>query len=277
MTIGQVKTASNAHGRALNGTNFATSTRAAYTSVKGCVPTSAKFVKNKELCVAALAANEIDTVILDMDGTLLDLHFDREVWNRLLPERFAIASGCTVEAAQIEVATRMGSSRRTLEWYRLDHWHDVLGIDLAALEVEFSHLVRPRPGAIEFLEALAASDLRLILATNAEPRSMQRKFDITGIDRYFDVIGCSHHFGTCKEDPTFWPAFTSKLAIDPSTALLIDDDHNVVQAAIAFGIAYVLGVRCPGSGGPELTSDSFHCLDEFDELQRAVTATLAAR
>ena len=68
-----------------------------------------------------------------MDGTLLDLHFDQEVWNRLLPERFAHASGCTVEAAQIEVAARMGSSNRTLAWYRLDHWHDILGIDLAAL------------------------------------------------------------------------------------------------------------------------------------------------
>ncbi len=234
-------------------------------------------MKSKDLCIAALVANEIETVILDMDGTLLDLHFDQEVWNRLLPERYAIASGCTIESAQTEVAARMCSSKRTLAWYRLDHWYDILGIDLAALEVEFSHLVQPRPGAIELLEVLAASELRVILATNAEPRSMQRKFDITGIDRYFDAIGCSHHYGTCKEDPIFWPAFTSELAIDPSTALFIDDDHNVLHTAIAFGIAYVYGVRRPSSRGPELTSDNFHCLEEFDELRMAVSETLVAR
>jgi len=264
----------SAHGRVSNDPNYATSIRVAYISAVGRARISAKCVKNNEQSVAALTANDIDTVILDMDGTLLDLHFDQEVWNRMLPERFALASGCTVDTAMTEVAQRMRSANRTLAWYRLDHWHEVLGIDLAALEVEFSHLVQPRPGAIEFLKILAESALRVVLATNAEPGSMQRKFDLTGIDRYFDEIGNSHHYGTCKEDPAFWPAFTNKLAIDPSTALLIDDDHAVLQTAIKFGIANVYGVRRPSSSGPELASTDFHCINSFDELLNALSSIL---
>lgn len=33
--------------------------------------------------------NAIDTVLLDMDGTLLDLHFDNHFWLQHLPQRYA--------------------------------------------------------------------------------------------------------------------------------------------------------------------------------------------
>jgi HAD superfamily hydrolase (TIGR01509 family) len=229
----------------------------------GLAPTLAKYVNKK---IARPGADEIDTVILDMDGTLLDLHFDQEVWNRVLPRRFASASGCSVESAKAEVAARLDSAKGTLDWYCLDYWEDILGIDLAALEIEHAHLVRPRPGAIEFLERLAKSPHRVVLATNAQPSSMQRKFDITGIDRYFDGIRSSHHYGTCKEDPKFWPVFTADLAIDPSRSIFIDDSHAVLQAALQFGIAYVYGIRQPSSFGQEFSSTKFHCIGAFDEL-----------
>ena len=228
--------------------------------------TSAKYVNKKVEDFAVPSVEEIDTVILDMDGTLLDLHFDQEVWNRVLPERFAAASGCSVEAARAEVTARMDPAKGTLDWYCLDYWEDVLGINLAALEVEHDHLVRPRPGAIDFLETVAKSTHRIILATNAQPASMQRKFDITGIDRYFDGIRSSHYYGMCKEDPTFWPAFTADLVIDPARALFIDDTHAVLRAARQFGIAYIYGIRRPSMHGQMFSSTEFHCINTFDEL-----------
>ena len=33
--------------------------------------------------------SEIDTVMFDMDGTLLDLHFDNFFWHKLVPEHFS--------------------------------------------------------------------------------------------------------------------------------------------------------------------------------------------
>ncbi|HBB77952.1 MAG TPA: haloacid dehalogenase, partial [Pseudomonas sp.] len=39
--------------------------------------------------MASLPWSDIDTVLLDMDGTLLDLHFDNQFWLEHLPQRYA--------------------------------------------------------------------------------------------------------------------------------------------------------------------------------------------
>ena len=35
----------------------------------------------------------IDTILLDMDGTLLDLHYDNHFWQVYVPEKFAEKPG----------------------------------------------------------------------------------------------------------------------------------------------------------------------------------------
>ena len=201
-----------------------------------------------------------------MDGTLLDLYFDTQVWGVTLPERFARAAGLSLAEAGEEVARRLDSARGTLDWYCLDHWTAQLGIDVAGLEQELGHLVTPRPGAIAFLEQLAAAPPRVILATNAHPSGMRRKFALTGIDRYFDAIASSHDYGDCKETQRFWQTFTAAFDIEPSKALLIDDNHNVLTAARDFGIAYLYGVSLPDTRGPVSASEEFCCLDTFGAL-----------
>jgi putative hydrolase of the HAD superfamily len=215
---------------------------------------------------AAAPWDQIETVILDMDGTLLDLYFDTQVWGVALPQRFAQAAGLTLADAGAEVARRLDSARGTLDWYCLDYWTAQLGIDVAALETELGHLVTPRPGAIAFLSELAAAPVRVILATNAHPSGMQRKFDRTGIDRYFDAIASSHNYGDCRETQRFWQTFPAAFAIGPATALLIDDNHNVLAAARDFGIAHLYGVSLPDTCGEISVSDEFYCLDSFTEL-----------
>jgi putative hydrolase of the HAD superfamily len=95
---------------------------------------------------------------------------------------------------------------------------------------------------------------------------MRRKFALTGIDRYFDALASSHDYGACKEAAGFWSAFTAEHAIDSTSAFLLDDNHAVLRAARAFGIASVYGVQYPDSLGERKTSDEFHCIGSFDEL-----------
>jgi putative hydrolase of the HAD superfamily len=50
--------------------------------------------------------NNIDTVLLDMDGTLLDLHFDNYFWLTHVPQRYAEAHGIDAEEAKTRLHTQ---------------------------------------------------------------------------------------------------------------------------------------------------------------------------
>ena len=59
--------------------------------------------------------NVIDTVLLDMDGTLLDLHFDNHFWMEHLPRVYAEKQQITLEASFTQLSDRFHSGRGTLE------------------------------------------------------------------------------------------------------------------------------------------------------------------
>jgi putative hydrolase of the HAD superfamily len=53
--------------------------------------------------MSPLPWNVIDTVLLDMDGTLLDLHFDNHFWLEHLPQRYAEHHGISRAMADLEL------------------------------------------------------------------------------------------------------------------------------------------------------------------------------
>ncbi|MHB1015789.1 MAG: hypothetical protein ACYC2W_11000 [Desulfurivibrionaceae bacterium] len=48
----------------------------------------------------------IDTVLLDMDGTLLDRHFDDYFWEHYVPENYALAHDLSIDGARQELLAR---------------------------------------------------------------------------------------------------------------------------------------------------------------------------
>ena len=49
---------------------------------------------------------KISTVLLDMDGTLLDLHFDNYFWQEYVPDRYAEKHGISLARAKEELSPR---------------------------------------------------------------------------------------------------------------------------------------------------------------------------
>ena len=47
--------------------------------------------------------NDIKTVLLDVDGTLLDLHFDNSVWDNALPEAFATKHNLSMSESRLSL------------------------------------------------------------------------------------------------------------------------------------------------------------------------------
>jgi len=71
----------------------------------------------------------IDTILLDMDGTLLDLHFDNHFWLDHLPRRYGEIAGLPEVQARKRLHDDYQSLRGTLNWYCLDYWCQELAVE----------------------------------------------------------------------------------------------------------------------------------------------------
>ena len=211
----------------------------------------------------------IDTVLLDMDGTLLDLHFDNWFWQELLPERWGAARGLDLAAAQRELRPVFAQEEGTLNWYCIDHWTRTLGLDVAALKREHEHEIRVHPHVVEFLDAVRGLGKRVVLVTNAHRAVLDIKLGATGIGGHFDAVHSSHDYGVPKEDPAFWQRLAAREPCDRATTLFVDDSRAVLEAARDHGIAFIIAVAKPDSTRAARTHGGFRHIHDFSELMPA--------
>lgn len=208
----------------------------------------------------------VNTVFLDMDGTLLDLHFDNHFWREHVPVRFAEKHGLGVDEAREQLFPIFANAEGTLDWYCVDYWSRELDLDIAGLKREVDHLIAVHPHVIEFLDQLRASSKRVVLVTNAHGKSVDIKFEKTKIGGHFDRVICSHDLGLPKEDFDFWEKLQQTEPFERESTLLIDDSLPVLRSARNYGIAHLLAVYNPDSKGPRRDVETFAALEHFSDL-----------
>ena len=210
--------------------------------------------------------NHIDTVLLDMDGTLLDLHFDNHFWLRHVPDAIARREGISPDVALEALRERYRRVQGSLQWYCVDHWSAELGLPISELKEEVSHFIRVHPFAFDFLSAARQAGKRLFLVTNAHVASLALKLRRTSLGGYLDDIIVSHDLGLPKEAPGFWLRLHSRVPFDPARTLLVDDSLPVLRAAKAYGIRYLLAVSEPDSHQAPRPTDEFTAIRNFSEI-----------
>lgn len=208
----------------------------------------------------------IDVVLLDMDGTLLDLNFDNHFWQEFVPLRYAELHGLELADAKCELAPRFRAMEGKLEWYCLDYWSAELRLNIAGLKLELAGLIAVHPHVTEFLDAVRASGRQLLLVTNAHRDSLKLKMERTCLNRFFDQIIVSHDFGLAKEQPGFWQAMRERHLFDVDRALLVDDSLAVLRSAKQFGIAELVAISKPDSRSPSRTITEFRSIEDFRAL-----------
>lgn len=200
---------------------------------------------------------QCDTLMLDMDGTILDLAFDNYVWRQLVVSRYAEHQGLEYEIARDRLYARYLSIEGDLEWYCLDHWSERLGFDVLALHEEVHERIRYLPGAKEFLQVVHAADVRVLLVTNSHPDTLSLKDGTLGFSAYFDGIYSSHTYGHAKERQDFWRALQDDVEFDPETTVFVDDTPRVLRAATEYGIRKSVVVTYPDTSEPPRTNGEF--------------------
>ena len=218
----------------------------------------------------ALAWRDIDTVLLDMDGTLLDLHYDNHFWIELLPQRYAEHHGISRAMAELEILPLFERNAGSLNWYCLDFWTAELKLPIRELKQETANLIALRPDADTFLAALRDAGKRVILITNAHRDSLSLKLERVALAPYFERMISSHDYGFPKENQQFWSALQADTGFDPARSLFIDDTLAILRSARAFGVAHLLAVRQPDSRKPARDTEEFAAQEDYRELLKGL-------
>lgn len=214
----------------------------------------------------SLPWRDIDTVLLDMDGTLLDLHFDNHFWLEHLPKRYAEVHGVSLAMAQLELMPLFEKNAGTLNWYCTDFWSSELNLPVKDLKVEIAHLIALRPDAETFLAAIKKAGKRVVMITNAHRDSLSLKMERLELAPYFERLISSHDYGYPKENPQFWDALQDDIKFDPARSLFIDDTLPILRSAGRYGIGHLLAVREPDSRKGPKDTEEFEAVEDYRSL-----------
>jgi len=211
---------------------------------------------------------DIKFVLLDMDGTLLDLYFDDYFWGHLVPEKYAEKHNMTFGAAKDLLFKVYRSHEKTLNWTDLDFWSRELHLDIPLLTEQIRHLIEVHPHVIDFLKMLRSRRKKVFLVTNAHYKAVNIKLRKTQIGKYFDSVLCSFDVNCPKESIEFWHKAEKLLKFDKEKTLFIDDTEDVLKTAKEYGIRYLLLKARANSKIKPKKSNEFLVINDFRELMQ---------
>jgi phosphoglycolate phosphatase-like HAD superfamily hydrolase len=213
--------------------------------------------------------SDIDTVVLDIDGTLVDSNYHHTLaWSRAFHQH-----GHEVPLWRIHRANGMGGDRLVAE-VAGDDVEDSDGDAIReAWEKGYDALieeVRPLPDADRLLAELDRRQVKLVLATSGKPKHTEYALKILGAsDRVDEVTSASD--APSKPAPDLIDRAVD--AVDGSRALVIGDSVWDAEAAQRRG-APMVGLLTGGFGRDELLgagaavvyADLAELVDHLDEL-----------
>jgi putative hydrolase of the HAD superfamily len=219
-----------------------------------------------EFTPQAVDWNQIDDVLLDMDGTLLDRHFDNFFFEEELPRRYAVKHALPFADARDRLMTMYRSVEGELAWTDLHYWTERVEIDVVAMHHELDHMIGFLPDAEAFLLALRRLGKRVTILTNAHRAGVDVKTAKTGLDRQVDRIVDAFEVGWLKMRSEYWPSCRRLVGFDPARALYIDDDEQCLAAAEQFGIGRLFQRSKSSSQAAAVPSARFSSIENFQVI-----------
>lgn len=204
----------------------------------------------------------IDTVLFDLDGTLIDsLPLIRRTYEKVF-EEMNIPWGNAEVMKQIglplvDIAKTFAGETRHLDFFKLYQHHYAL---------EHDTLTTPFPGTLEMLETLKSKGFRLGIVTSKTRQVALRSAGFLGIDRYMEVIIAVEDVSRHKPQPDPVLKALELIQKPVETAAYIGDSPFDIIAAKRAGVA-AFGVTWGMSNREELARHEPHSiLEKWEDL-----------
>lgn len=220
--------------------------------------------ENKPL--VAIDWQKVDTILLDLDGTLLDLNFDLHFWLEYLPLVYAEKHNISHQEAKDTIVPILNAEMGKLNWYCLDYWRARFDMDIVQLKLDISHLIQVLPHVEDFLTQARKSNKKIVLATNAHRQTIHLKMSIVQLESHFDGIISSHDYGFAKQEQAFWAHLQDELKLDKDRAIFFDDSEDVLNSAKKFGIGQIVAISKPSSQKDSKAVPGFTNIVDFSEV-----------
>lgn len=209
----------------------------------------------------------IDTVIFDMDGTLIDTEkYFRACWPKALA------------AFGYEMSDEQALSMRSLgRPFAPVHLKEMFGeeIDYHQVREKRKELVEEcikengiqlKPGVIELLQWLKENHIRAAIATATDMERTNRYLKMLGIHEYFDELISATMVKEGKPSPDIYLYACEQLGRNPQECIAVEDSPNGVLSAYRAGCKVVM---VPDQTQPdeELREKLYACVDELIEIR----------
>lgn len=241
---------------------------------------------------------EVDAILFDKDGTLMDFVHTWGTWSEHLLASCAASFGWghdkVGEAEKLIGILRgkdgliadydrngplaMGTVEDmlailALEGYRIGgrSWAEAKAAALLAKRVadgalETEKAAKLLPGVPQFLESCREAGLKLAVVTADETEAAERHLEWLGIRSYFDACIGTDLVENGKPLPDMALLACRQLGVTPSRAAVIGDTNGDMRMAAAAGAAAAIGILDPGRAPSAQLPDAHVKVGSFAEL-----------